>query len=51
MSLSDSLRASALHIELLQDKRVRLGDALMSAELQFLAALRREDVAGQITWA
>src|ERR1700738_1772988 len=51
MSHSEPLRASAQHIELLQDKRRRLAAALVSAELQFLAALRRECEAGETTWA
>ncbi|MGZ4620033.1 MAG: hypothetical protein ACXV3F_15320 [Frankiaceae bacterium] len=51
MSLPESLRTSAQHIELLQDKRVRLSDALLSAEFQFLAALRRELQVGEMTWA
>jgi hypothetical protein len=51
MGLSKPLRASAQHIELLQDKRRRLSDALVSAELQFLAALRRECLDGEMTWA
>jgi hypothetical protein len=51
MSLPEPLRASAQHIELLQDKRCRLSDALVSAELQFLAALRRECLDGEMTWA
>jgi hypothetical protein len=51
MSLSEPLRASAQHIELLQDKRRRLSGALVSAELQFLAALRRECLDGEMTWA
>jgi hypothetical protein len=51
MSLSEPLRASAQHIELLQHKRHRLADALVSAELQFLAALRRECLDGGMTWA
>ena len=51
MGLSEPLRASAQHIELLQDKRRRLSDALVSAELQFLAALRRECLDGEMTWA
>ena len=50
-SLSEPLRASAQHIELLQDKRRRLACALVSAELQFLAALRRECEGGEMTWA
>ena len=51
MSLSEPLRASAQHIELLQDKRRRLCDALMSAELPFMAALRRECRDGEVSWA
>jgi hypothetical protein len=51
MGLSEPLRASAQHIELLQDKRRRLSDALVSAQLQFLAALRRECRNGGMTWA
>ena len=51
MSLSEPLRASAQHIELLQDKRRRLCDALVSAELQFMAALRRECRDGEVSWA
>jgi len=51
MGLSEPLRASARHIELLQDKRRRWSDALVSAELQFLAALRRECLDGEMTWA
>ena len=51
MGLSKPLRASAQHIELLQDKRRRLSDALVSAELQFVAALRRECLDGEMTWA
>jgi hypothetical protein len=50
MNLSEPLRASAQHIELLQDKRRRLTCALVSAELQFLAALRRECLDGEMTW-
>jgi hypothetical protein len=49
--LSEPLRASAQHIELLQGKRRRLSDALVSAELQFLAALRRECRDDEMTWA
>ena len=51
MGLSEPLRASAQHIELLQDKRRRLSGALVFAELQFLAALRRECLGGEMTWA
>ena len=51
MGLSEPLRASAQHIDLLQDRRRRLSDALVSAELQFLAALRRECLDGEMTWA
>jgi hypothetical protein len=51
MTLPDSLRASAQHITLLQDKRRRLADIQVSAEQQFLAALRRECEAGQTSWA
>jgi hypothetical protein len=50
MNLSEPLRASAQHIELLQDKRRRLTCALVCAELQFLAALRRECLDGEMTW-
>ena len=38
------------HIRLLQNKRQTLADALVGAELQFLAELRREYDAGQTTW-
>jgi hypothetical protein len=41
---------AAQHIRLLQNKRRTLTDALVGAELQFLAALRRECDAGQTTW-
>ena len=51
MSLPEPLRASAQHIDLLQDKRRHLSDALVSAELQFLAALRRERLDGEVSWA
>ena len=51
MILPEPLRSSAQHIELLQDKRRRLADALVGAELQFLVALRREHEAGAMTWA
>jgi hypothetical protein len=58
MALPEPLRASAQHIgllnnkrRLLDDKRRRLVDALVSAELQFLAALRREGEAGETSWA
>jgi hypothetical protein len=51
MNLSEPLQASAQHIELLQDKRRHLADALVSAELQFLAALRREYDLGEMSWA
>ena len=58
MTLPEPLRASAQHIRLLHDKRRlladkrhRLVDALVSAELQFLAALSREREAGQTSWA
>jgi hypothetical protein len=51
MSLSEPLQASAQHIELIQDKRRRLSHALVSAELQFLAALRREYDLGEMSWA
>jgi hypothetical protein len=57
MALPEPLRASAQHIGLLHDKRRqlndkrhRLVDAQVSAELQFLAALRREYEAGQTSW-
>jgi hypothetical protein len=57
MALPEPLRASAQHIELLHDKRHqlndkrrRLVDVLVSAELQFLTALRREREAGQTSW-
>jgi hypothetical protein len=45
-----SLRVAVQHISLLQNKRHTLTDALVGAELQFLAALRRECDAGQTTW-
>jgi hypothetical protein len=48
--LPESLRAPAQHIKLLQDKRRTLCDAQLGAELQFLAALRREYDAGNTTW-
>jgi hypothetical protein len=51
MGLPEPLRASAQHIGLLQDKRRRLSGALVYAELQFLAALRRECLDGEMTWA
>ncbi|HZR53393.1 MAG TPA: hypothetical protein VFB06_28295 [Streptosporangiaceae bacterium] len=51
MNLPEPLRGSAQHIGLLQDKRRRLSDALVSAELQFLAALRRECLDDEMTWA
>jgi hypothetical protein len=58
MALPKPLRASAQHIGLLhvkigllKDKRQRLVDALVSAELQFLAALSREYDAGETNWA
>ena len=58
MALPEPLRASAKHIGLLHDKigllhdkRHRLVDALVSAELQFLAALSREYEAGETNWA
>jgi hypothetical protein len=58
MALPEPLRASAQHIgllknqrRLLDDKRRRLADAQMSAELQFLAALRREGEAGETSWS
>jgi hypothetical protein len=58
MALPEPLRASAQHIGLLHDKRRLLNDkqrrlveALVSAELQFLAALRRECQAGETSWA
>jgi hypothetical protein len=58
VALPEPLRASAQHIgllhdkrRLLNDKRRRLLDALVSAELQFLAALRREREAGEMSWA
>jgi hypothetical protein len=54
MTLPELPRASAQHIgllndrrRLLDDKRHRLVDALVSAELQFLAALSREHEAGR----
>jgi hypothetical protein len=57
MALPEPLRASAQHIGLLHDKRRtlddkrrRLVDAQVSAELQFLAALRREAEAGETSW-
>jgi hypothetical protein len=51
MALPEPLRASAQHIGLLQDKRRRLAATQVSAELQFLAALRRECEASETTWA
>jgi hypothetical protein len=50
VNLQGPLHASAQHIGLIQDKRRRLSDALLDAELQFLAALRREYEAGDTTW-
>jgi hypothetical protein len=50
LSLPVSLRVAAQHIRLLQNKRRTLTDALVGAELQFLAALSRERDAGFITW-
>jgi hypothetical protein len=50
LSLPVSLRVAAQHIRLLQNKRHTLTDALVGAELQFLAALRRDCDAGQTTW-
>jgi hypothetical protein len=49
-SLPESLRVAVQHIRLLQNKRQTLADALVGAELQFLAELRREYDAGQTTW-
>ncbi|MDT7642885.1 MAG: hypothetical protein QOC83_7179 [Pseudonocardiales bacterium] len=51
MGLPEPLRASARHIELIQDKRRRLAEILVFAESQFLAALRREYETGATTWA
>jgi hypothetical protein len=58
VALPEPLRASAQHIgllhdkrRLLNDKRRRLLDASVSAELQFLTALRREGEAGKMSWA
>jgi hypothetical protein len=58
MPLPEPLRAAAQHIKLLHDKRRLLADkrqrllhALVSAELQFLAALSREREAGKTSWA
>jgi len=50
LRLPESLRVSVQHIRLLQNKRQTLTDALVGAELQFLAALRRERDAGHTTW-
>jgi hypothetical protein len=50
MSLPEPLMASTQHIKLLQDKRRRLAGTLVSAELQFLAALRRECLSGEVSW-
>jgi hypothetical protein len=50
LRLPESLRPAVQHIRLLQNKRQTLTDALVGAELQFLAALRRECDAGQPTW-
>jgi hypothetical protein len=50
LSMPKSLRVAVQHIRLLQNKRHTLTDALVGAELQFLAALRRECDAGQTTW-
>ncbi len=44
-----ALAATAQHIRLLQEKRDRLTNALVDAELQYLAALRREYDAGATT--
>ena len=58
MPLPQALHASAQHIgllhekrRLLDEKRQRLREALVSAELQFLVALRRECEAGETSWA
>jgi len=58
MTLPEPLQASAQHIGLLHErrrllahKRQRLREALVSAELQFLVALRRECEAGETSWA
>jgi hypothetical protein len=45
-----SLSVAAQHIRALQNKRRTLTDALVGAELQFLAALSRECDAGFTTW-
>ncbi|TDW71157.1 hypothetical protein EV653_5234 [Kribbella pratensis] len=50
LSLPESLRDSLQHIRLLQNKRRTLADAQVGAELQFLAALRRECNTGHTTW-
>jgi hypothetical protein len=50
LSLPVSLRVAAQHIGLLQNKRRTLTDALVAAELQFLAALSRECDDGFTTW-
>ena len=50
LNLPEPLRMAAQHIGLLQDKRRTLADALVGAELQFLAALHRGYDAGHITW-
>lgn len=46
----ESLAATAQHIRLLQRKRQTLADALVQAELQYLAALKREYDAGDVSW-
>ena len=58
MPLPQALQASAQHIgllhekrRLLDEKRQRLREALVSAELQFLVALRRECEAGETSLA
>jgi hypothetical protein len=50
VTLPEPLRMAAQHIRLLQNKRRTLAEALVGAELQFLAALRREADAGHTTW-
>jgi hypothetical protein len=49
-TLPVSLCVAAQHIRLLQNKRQTLTDALVGAELQFLAELRRGCDAGDTTW-
>lgn len=49
-NIPESLHATTQHLELLREKRAYLAQVMLAAEGQYLLAIRREWVAGNLTW-